>query len=143
MKKLSPKLQEMTKEEWRELGFYYISDDDKGRWDLHGSVNGLSNLISLIESFLAQDEVLGKHEHLLPHWYLTFEFTKAGDVSKRGLVGSKRDFQALNSFLRKQFEEAQKGDVIDLHRFYQSPSYKMFLHIHGDSFDPSSMDPQL
>ena len=143
MNELSPKLAEMTREEWRELGFYYIIDNDSKAWNLYGSIDGLSNFITEILKFTERYEVKGEHEHLLPHWYLTLQYDDGFDICRRGLLASKTEFLIFIDILRLRLEEAEVGEIIGLHNHVKSTSYQMYLHIKGADFDPSILDPQL
>ncbi|MBH0014336.1 hypothetical protein I6F66_19895 [Pseudoalteromonas sp. NZS100_1] len=143
MNKLSPKLAEMTREEWRELGFYYIIDDDSKAWNLYGSVDGLSNFITEILKFTARDEVKGEHEHLLPHWYLTLQYDDGFDICERGILASKIELLIFIDILKQLLLKAKVGEIIGLHNHVKSASYRMYLHVKGADFDPSKLDPQL
>lgn len=143
MEKLSGKVAEMTALEWKELGFFYSSDDVKKRWDLYGSLSGLAKLSEELSNFIKRDEKFGEHEHLLPHWYLTIEYDEAPDISKRGIVGRKHDLLKLRDYLNSISNNLSPQSCISIHSCFEKTSYEMYFHIENDDFDPSSMDWQL
>lgn len=143
MNKLSGKVADLTRQEWQELGFFYDIDEDDSRWDLHGSKSGLLNLPKEIRAFTNKSEVYGEHEHLLPHWYLTISYDEVADINKRGIQGKKADLLALADYLEKTISSSTEKSTIEAHLCITPTNFKMLLHVHGDSFDPSSLDPQL
>lgn len=143
MKKLSGKVAEMTREEWRGLGFFYSSDDNEKRWDLYGSQSGIARLTEEISTFISRDEIFGKHEHLLPHWYLTIEYDEVPDINKRGIVGRKVDLLKVREYLNSLQNNALTQSCVAIHSCFDQTTYKMYFHIEQDDFDPSSMDWQL
>jgi len=143
MDKLTGKVAEMTRKEWRDLGFFYVSSESNKAWSLHGSQNGLLNLAGEIRTFCGKNEIFGEHEHLLPHWYLTLTFDEHLDINGRGIQGRKSDFLALASNIEKVLFDCKIGDTIDVSEFIDNSSYKMVLSICEAKFDPSTLDPQL
>ena len=143
MEKLKGKVAKLTVEEWKELGFFYSSDDDKKRWDLYGSLSGVARLSEKLNSFLERDEKFGEHEHFLPHWYLTIEYDETPDIKKRGILGRKLDFLKLRDYLNSISNNFSSQSCVSIHDCFEETSYEMFFHIEDDDFDPSSMDWQL
>ena len=143
MEKLSGKVADMTAEEWKELGFFYSSDDDMKRWDLNGSLSGVARLSEELNNFSERDEVFGEHEHLLPHWYLTIEYDEVPDINKRGIVGRKLDLLKLRDYLISIPDNLSSQACFSIHSCFEKTTYEMYFHIENEDFDPSSMDWQL
>ena len=143
MEKLSGKVADMTRNEWKELGFFYYSDDSEKRWDLYGSQSGIVRLSEEISDFISRDEIFGEHQHLLPHWYLTIEYDEVPDINKRGIVGRKVDLLKVRDFLNSAQNNSSPRSCVAIHSCFDQTTYKMYFHIEQDDFDPSSMDWQL
>ncbi len=143
MNKLSGKAAELTKSEWRDLGFYYISHEDKRTWELHGSQKGLINLCSLLREFADADYKLCHHEHLLPHWYLTITLTDSFAINERGIEGTSRQLNEFADTLEHEFSEAVIHVISTISKCAYETEYKIEYTVHGDDFDPSLKDPQL
>jgi len=143
MDKLSKKVAELTRAEWRELGFYYITNDSSEKWELYGSKDGFANFVSILRNFSRREQEYGEHEHLLPHWYLTLTFEPSANITKRGISGKKDDFDKLASYLESLLECSTAGTLIKLHECFEAVCYSMHLHVQAELFDPAILDPQL
>jgi hypothetical protein len=51
MEKLSDHAAEITCQEWRDFGLYYISDEASKEWYLHGSKFGLLGFAKILDSY--------------------------------------------------------------------------------------------
>ncbi|WP_423201100.1 Imm32 family immunity protein [Corticibacter populi] len=146
MEKLSEPLAERTRQEWRDFGFYYISDAEALEWHLHGSKSGLLGLAEALDSYAgnSSNAVPSEHEHLGPHWYFTLTTWPESRLDGRGIWGQPRDFERLASLLREILDVATTGHTYIIRdQYVPSAEYALVLHIQQDSFDPASMDPQL
>lgn len=143
MDKLSGKAAELTRQEWRDLGFHYVSNTEKQKWILHGSKSGLLNLCKLIEEFAARILQFGEHEHLMPHWYLTLTSSDSFSINSRGISGTP---EQLNQFSKIFSQSVQASDLeitSCLPKEVFDSEYAIEYTVHGESYDPSSQDPQL
>ena len=114
MNKLSGKAAELTRQEWRDLGFYYISSTEQQKWILHGSKVGLLNLCKLVEEFAAKNHPLGEHDHLLPHWYLTLTSCDTFSINSRGISGTPKQLNEFAKIFTKSVQNSSKGtDVVN------------------------------
>lgn len=143
MDKLSGKVAEQTREEWRELGFYYISSEEQKTWTLHGSRKGLLNLSRLVKEFASLDLPFGTHKHLMPHWYLTLTSDDNFTVNSRGISGTPRQLNEFAEIFSKRVQQSSLGVSEYISAKILSSDYSIEFMVHGDSFDPSSKDPQL
>ncbi len=143
MNKLSGKAAELTRQEWRDLGFYYISSTEQQKWILHGSKVGLLNLCKLVEEFAAKNHPLGEHDHLLPHWYLTLTSCDTFSINSRGISGTPKQLNEFAKIFTKSVQNSSKGTTSLLSKDVFSSEYAIEYTVHGDNYDPSSKDPQL
>ena len=62
----------MTREGWRELGFYYDFDEARFCWRLIGSRSGLLKLRDILNGYAddPRNEQISEHEHYGPYSYL-------------------------------------------------------------------------
>lgn len=146
MEKLSGRVAEMTRQEWRDFGVYYISDDKAQEWHLHGSAAGLVGLAETLERYARGPNRAdqSEHEHLGPHWYLTLTTWPEPRLDGRGIWGQPHDFKRLADILRSTLGSSSPGQTHRIReQFASSTQYSLVLHVESDSFDPASLDPQL
>lgn len=144
MEKLSEKGAEITRTEWRELGFFYESNEELKRWDLYGSKAGLGNLVKLLNQFALREESNGEHEHLGPHWYFTLTSSSSPMLDKRGVWGSPKDFKKLAKLIDSELSLYSVGECIEISdKFCGEAEFCIALHIKGEAFDSASLDQQL
>lgn len=143
MDKLSGKAADLTRAEWRELGFYYVSHEGEKNWELHGSKNGLLKLCALIKKFADENRVYGDHEHLLPHWYLTLTAINSFTIDERGIGGTPEQLRNFANFFQSKVFSSKVGSTDSVSKETFSTDYSIEYTVQGDNFDPSSQDPQL
>jgi hypothetical protein len=83
----SDSVNEMTRSEWRELGFFYERDDEARAWRLVGSGGGLGGFCSLLEQYASDPRMArtSEHEHYGPYAYLKLVTWPDAGVVKDGL----------------------------------------------------------
>ena len=89
MERLSGRVAEVTRQEWRDLGFYYLSDDNTCEWHLYGSREGLLRLSEMLERYAADPmhAPSPEHKHLGPHCYFTLTNGPGPRLDGRGIWG--------------------------------------------------------
>lgn len=102
MEPLSALAAEATRQDWRELGFFYPSDDFGQVWHLHGSREGLGKFADRLESCARSSDVaLNRgHEHLGPHCYLALTAWTHADIDRSGIRGQACDFERMAGLVR-------------------------------------------
>ncbi|HJW54093.1 MAG TPA: hypothetical protein VJ577_02365 [Burkholderiaceae bacterium] len=65
----SAKINEATRREWRELGFFYDRGDRAKEWRIAGSKGNLGRFAKILRDYAAdaRNEVTSKHEHYGPY----------------------------------------------------------------------------
>ena len=135
-----------TREEWRELGFYYDLDEPSRRWRLVGSREGLVGFAHLLDDYVANpvNATLSEHEHYGPYMYLEVMTAEAAGIDDHSIHGTLNDLARLATVIRERLDGAADGDSLDIGAaFTDRPAYELRLEVRPDGFDPASADPQL
>jgi hypothetical protein len=146
MDRLSPKAIELTRREWRELGFFYCCDDAARQWRLSGSVAGLLRFAEIAEQYSAEptSAQISEHEHIGPHAYLELLTSQDAGIDSHAIHGSPQDIARLAQLVRQKLATAKPGDQIAIGPEYaEDTEYSIIFDVRDPSFDPSSEDPQL
>lgn len=146
MEPLSALAAEATRQDWRELGFFYMSDELGQVWHLHGSRAGLRKFADRLDNYARASHVAlnGGHEHLGPHCYLTLTTWLHADVDRTGIRGQACDFERMASLVRDACASIEPGQTSRVReQFATKAAYALILHAHADGFDPAGLDPQL
>lgn len=146
MERLSERAADITRQEWRDLGLYYISDEASKQWHLYGSKFGLLGFAQILDSYAANPVNAGQseHQHLGPHMYLTLTTWPIARIDDRGVWGLSQDIHRLANQLRNELRSVAPGQVLRVKEQYTpAAEYALCLHVQPDSFDPASLDPQL
>jgi hypothetical protein len=137
-------LNEQTKEDWRDLGFFYDYDNSKACWQLIGSRTGLLRFCDILIEYTANDrkKKLSEHEHYGPYWYLKLVTWNAPVITPHDIRGTFEDFRRLSSLTREKIAHAFPGDRVEIDKEYSSGNEAILLfEVREDSFDPASGDP--
>ena len=144
---MSPEtLNEKLRSEWRELGFYYESDDQAKEWHLIGSRTGLLHFRDLLLRYVAdpRNEMKSEHEHYGPYSYLEIMTWPEPGFDGHSIHGSLQDLRRLASIVEEKISGAQPGTTIRIADEYAEVSnYALILFVREDTFDPASADPGL
>jgi hypothetical protein len=143
---MSNKLREITKEEWRELGFYYEQDENDRHWKLVGSRSGLLRLTEILDEYCSnpRNEQISEHDHLGPYMYLKIITMDECVIEEGGIYGSILDLGRLSSIVREELNKAKQSDRIIIDRAYSEiNNYKIVLEVREEGFDPASEDSEL
>jgi hypothetical protein len=139
-------LNEQTKDEWRELGFFYDYDKENFCWRLIGSRQGLLKFSKLLKDY-ANDErnaPLSEHEHYGPYWYLKLVTWNKAEITSDAIAGTLEDFKRLSNLTKQKLENAAIGDKITIDVEYSPENEaKILFEIKEDNFDAAKADTLL
>jgi len=138
------KMVEETKDEWRELGFYYICDDDAKEWILTGSKSGLMRFCECLGVYGKNEGNSGvsEHDHFGPYMYLKIMTWSEAGVNGRSIHGSLKDLLRLSELIKNKLEASREGDSVVISSEYtETCEYKIRLNVMSHGFDPASPDP--
>jgi hypothetical protein len=140
-------LKEVTRKEWRALGFYYTRDDQpRQAWRVVGSLAGLAAFHAMLVGYVTHpsNARLSEHQHYGPYSYLKLMTSSEAGIDAHSIRGTLDDLSRLAGLVRAALEHAKLGDVIPLgHDYVERTSCELLLDVRDDSFDPASDDPEL
>ena len=102
---------EETKEEWRELGFYYDRSDEQKEWVLAGSKGGLFGFCDCLRSYCNNEKnnLVSEHDHYGPYMYLKIMTWSEAGISKSSIHGSLEELLRLSDLIETRLEPAKAG----------------------------------
>lgn len=135
-----------TRDEWRELGFFYDLDDSSKCWRLIGSKSGLRRFVSALRAYCndSRNINLSEHQHYGPYMYLKVMTWTDRGIDGNSIHGSIDDLLSFADVIDSGLNNARSGDTIDLGREYVSnPDHNLLFVVRDDDFDPATADPCL
>jgi hypothetical protein len=139
-------LKDVTRQEWRELGFFYDRDDASKEWRLVGSCDGLCRFSSLLREYVAdpRNEMKSEHEHYGPYSYLEVMTWPEAGFDHHAVRGPLGALDALASLVDAKIGAMKTGDKVRIgDEFAAGTTYALVLDLRDDDFDPSSLDANL
>jgi hypothetical protein len=137
---------EATRQEWRDLGFFYDRDDEAKRWQLKGSRAGLLRFRDVLRSYAAdpRNEPKSEHEHYGPYGYLEVMTWPEAGFDDHAIRGSLADIARLATVIENKLAAALPGATIRIREEFAADSpYELVLEVQEDGFDPASADQAL
>jgi len=135
-----------TREEWRELGFYYATQEEPPGWLFVGSPTGLSKLVFLLDDYVqdSRNATLSEHEHYGPYMYLKVQTSEVPEIDSESIRGSLRDLARLRGLIAAELRTHGPGQSFVIGREYaESVRFPLRFEIREAGFDPATADPQL
>ncbi|MBN2736070.1 MAG: hypothetical protein JXR70_03755 [Spirochaetales bacterium] len=143
---MSEKLKNITKEDWRKLGFYYERDDKEKKWVFVGSKYGLEDFCIILNEYSENknNEIIGEHIHLGPYEYLKIMTSDHFKVTEDWICGSLQDLKKLSSLIKEEIK-ITKIDTIKIieNDFFQESDFLLELRVMQYGYDPATADIQL
>ena len=137
---------EATRREWRELGFFYDRDDQARAWRVVGSSTGLLGFADLLVAYVGDpaNARISDHEHYGPYMYLKVMTWPEPSVDSDGIRGPLSFLRSLAALIHAEVRVARQGDTIRVRdsSIAKSP-YALILEVRGEHFDPADEDPML
>ncbi len=135
-----------TRQEWRELGFFYDRDDEAKIWKLTGSRAGLLRFRDALLSYVAdpRNVLKSEHEHYGPYAYLEIMTWPEAGFDEHAIRGSLADLARLAKLIERKVSAASPGSsVLIQEEFAVGSPYALVLDIRPDGFDPAVADTAL
>lgn len=135
-----------TREEWRELGFYYETQEDPPCWRFVGSPLGLAKFVQLLDEYVRdpRNEALSEHEHYGPYMYLEVETANSPEIDNRSIRGSLPNLARLRDLVAVGLRSVGPGQSFVIgHEYSDAASFPLQFEVRDADFDPASADPQL
>jgi hypothetical protein len=133
-----------TRQEWRELGFFYDRDDARRRWKLVGSRAGLSGFCQLLSRYVAnpRNAQVSEHDHYGPYMYLKVMTWTEASLDDKAIAGRLEDLSRLSTIFEARLAAASPGQSFEIGREYApASSYDLEVQVAADGLDPASVDP--
>lgn len=135
-----------TRQEWRELGFFYDRDDQGKVWRLTGSRAGLLRFRDALLSYVAdpRNTLKSEHEHYGPYGYLEVMTWPEAGFDAHAIRGPLADLGRLASLIEDKLAAARPGSAVRIREEFAPESpYALVLEVKEDGFDPATADPLL
>jgi hypothetical protein len=135
-----------TRDEWRELGFFYERTGQPPCWRFIGSAAGLANVIKLLDLYVRnpRNEAISEHEHYGPYMYLKVQTAESPEIDSHSIRGSLSDLARLRDLIANGLRHLRPGQSITIGSEYSpSVSFPLRLELREAEFDPASADPAL
>lgn len=142
----SEQTNQATRDEWRDLGFYYDFDEATARWRLVGSHSGLLRFCDLLIAYASnpKHDRIPQHEHYGPYFYLTVRTWSEPAIAPDGIVGTLADLRRLAHLMEEKLQRASIGETFTIDTEYASNNAAIIqCEIGEDDFDPANADPLL
>lgn len=139
-------IDEQTREDWRELGFFYDFDKTSCCWRLVGSRQGLLRFCEILNEYTndVRKKPISEHEHYGPYWYLKLVTWNVPAITQQDIRGRFEDFRELAKLTKAKLENAAFGDKFAIDKEYsQENEAKLLFEVKEDDFDPAKADPLL
>jgi hypothetical protein len=139
----SPETNEATRQEWRELDFFYDVQEDLEEWTLRGSKTGLANFVHIIRDYAAQssNEQLGEHIHLGPYMYLEIGTAESPEITGHWIAGPLPSLNALATLIEQDLMRSPVGASMRFRAAFAPDSpYELAITIEDAGFDPATAD---
>jgi len=143
---MTSKVKDITKEEWRQLGFYYDRDDTEKYWTLSGSPTGLKNFTAALRAYTNKPAVanISEHEHFGPYMYLKVMTWHEPGISRDSIHGASDDLRSLAHLVELASTESNIGQTISIGKnFHENCEYDLRIQVVEYGADVAAMDRQL
>lgn len=141
----TPELNDATRREWRELGFFYACDHNAARWRIVGSYPGLLKFVEILDDYASKsrNNQLSEHEHYGPYFYLKLMTWEEPEITTSAICGTLADFQRLATIVRKKLSSSRPGSTFVVSDEYAVGGGSIEFEVREDCFDPAAADPLL
>ena len=138
-------IDQMTIDEWRQLGFYYDRDDrlEVNQWRFFGSKKGLQNFVVLLDKYTNNpvNGTLSAHDHYGPYSYLKIMTWNKPTITQDYIAGTIQDLKILKNIISEKLNNILPGQTFDIDNdFGQDNTVTAKFFVMADNFDPVSMD---
>ena len=135
---------QLTREEWRDLGFYY--EHREGRWVFVGAPSGPQGFPRLLRAY-AEDPrkvVPSEHEHYGPYMYLKVVTSDAPRIGEDAIRGSLPDLTRLADLFEQRLRIHGPGSSFEIdHDYGPRNTSTVRVEVRPEGFDPAAADPLL
>ena len=135
---------EVTRQAWRELGFFCGKNDAAKEWRIVGSVTGLRKFAAEIRAYASNpaNDRLSEYTQLGPAMNLEIGTSHQTEITEQWIGGPLVDLLRLATFIERSAQANVVGKCVALRsNFSPMAPYELILDVRDDAFDPASADP--
>ena len=135
---------EVTRQAWRELGFFCGKNDAAKEWRIVGSVTGLRKFAAEIRAYASNpaNDRLSEYIQLGPAMNLEIGTSHQTEITEQWIGGPLVDLLRLATFIERSAQANVVGKCVALRsNFSPMAPYELILDVRDDAFDPASADP--
>ena len=139
----SEAVNQRTRREWRDLGFFYDQDNDVKEWRIVGSSAGLRKFAQLVLDYASDPTSvkIGEHVHLGPYAYLEIGTWHIPVITDHWIAGQVPHLHQLSKLVGERMDGASVGEQFKLREAFAPTSpYELILDVRDDAFDPATAD---
>ena len=139
----SEAVNESTRREWRELGFFYERDDAAKLWRIVGSAEGLRKFAKLLAAYASESKhaALSEHAHFGPYMYLEIGTWHEPEITDHWIAGPLSDLTSLAQYVQRSITSLRIGGSTSVRSAFAPESpYDLLLELRGEPFDPARGD---
>jgi hypothetical protein len=139
----SEAVNETTRREWRDLGFFYDRDDNSKAWRIVGTRAGLVAFGRALSHYASnpKNDAVSEHQHLGPYMYLEIGTCAEPEITDHWIAGPLQNLASLASLVERGARELNVGAALSLRSAYAPRSpYDLILELRADGFDPAKED---
>jgi hypothetical protein len=139
----SDKIKGITKEEWRQLGYYYEIDKKSKNWIIIGSPFGLNEFSRQLKEYAKnlKNEGIGEHDHWGPYGYLKIMTWSEPDITDDAIQGSLEDLKQLADLIKDKIQDDGIGKKVNIKSEYAgNADFGIEFQVMPYGFDPASAD---
>ncbi len=140
------KMNQVTREEWRELGFFYDFEKESSCWRLIGSRSDLLKFCDILNAYAddSRNEQISEHEHYGPYFYLKLMTWEEAEITENAICGTLSDFRRLAAIVENKSNASSAGSTFIIGDEYTEGSKAILkFEVREEGFDPASADPLL
>jgi len=135
-----------TRREWRDPGFFYDRDDDRTEVRVVGSRLGLLKFRDILVRYVTNPRSQSKseHDHYGPYMYLKILTWSEAGMDRNAIYGTLQDLRRLAGMIEARLEDTRAGSVLRIREeFARDCEYSLVLDVRDKDFDPASVDLEL
>ena len=139
----SEAVNQATRREWRELGFFYDRDEQAKAWRIVGTAAGLKAFADLVHAYASdpKHDALSEHQHFGPYMYLEIGTCREPEITDHWIAGPRTALGALALEIERTIPELPIGGAVSLRQaFASSAVYDLVLERRAEPFDPAGED---
>ena len=102
----SEEVNDATRKDWRELGFFYDREDNTKEWRFVGSRAGLLKFCDLLLRYVAKPRngSNSEHHHYGPYMFLKVSTWSKAGMDRNGIYGTLQDLRRLASVIEAKLK---------------------------------------